>query len=117
MAPDDLDIEATSVPAGLSSQDPYNIRKRIQSEEQLALLRDSRKGKPVVKYHQRQNDVFACPPFSSARNVTCFQLIRALLKPMEAHTADARDEEEKHFLPVSSFLRTCSLLVLTCAQM
>jgi len=83
MEPDDLDVEATSVSAGLSSRDPYGFRKRIQSEEQIALLRDSRKGKRVAKYHQRQND-----------------LIRALLKPMEAHTADARQEEDKNFLPI-----------------
>jgi len=63
MVQDDLDIEATSTSARLSPQDPYDIRKRIQSEEQIALLRDSLKGKAVAKYHQRQNDVLARPPF------------------------------------------------------
>ena len=115
MASDDLDIEATSVSARRSLQDPYGIRKRIQSEEQIALLRGSRKGKSVVKYHQRQNDVLACPLFSCTQ-LTYSQLIRALLKPMEAHTADARDVEEKNFLPVRSLLRTCYILVLTYAQ-
>lgn len=74
-----LDIESGVV--SRTPEDPYDFRRRIQSEEQI--IRDTQRGKRVAQYHQRQND-----------------LINALLKPMEAHTAEARVAVEKQQLPV-----------------
>ncbi|KAK0449918.1 hypothetical protein EV421DRAFT_1777691 [Armillaria borealis] len=58
------------------SVDPLNLRSGIRSDSQLAELRRREKKAAVVKYQNRQND-----------------LIAYLLKPLEQHTSDAKDEE------------------------
>ncbi|KAK0193505.1 CDF-like metal transporter [Armillaria mellea] len=75
------DVEASAVSTATgSSTDPFNLRNGIRSDSELAELRRRAKGKKkaaVVKYQNRQND-----------------LIAYLLKPLEQHTSDAKDEEE-----------------------
>ncbi|PPQ99526.1 hypothetical protein CVT24_005316 [Panaeolus cyanescens] len=63
--------------------DPFQFRDGIVSEDELTTLRNRRKGKHIAKYQKRQND-----------------LINDLLKPMEEHTEDAKQEEEAARLPV-----------------
>jgi hypothetical protein len=53
----DIDVEGTAISPSISEEDPYELRKRIMPEEQIALLQGSRHGRRVARYHQRQNDV------------------------------------------------------------
>ncbi|KNZ76325.1 Metal tolerance protein 3 [Termitomyces sp. J132] len=80
----EVDIERTSEASSVQPLDPYQLRDGLLTHSQLVSLREqSRKGKRVARYHQRQND-----------------LIASLLKPMEDHTAEARAEEDVVRLPV-----------------
>lgn len=63
--------------------DPFQFRDGIIPDDELATIRSRRKGKNIAKYQKRQND-----------------LINDLLKPMEEHTEDAKQEEEAARLPV-----------------
>jgi len=85
---DDVDVErdTTLTPSSpkLDSPDPFNLRNGLSSDEQLADLRKrKKKGKQLERYHRQQNE-----------------LINSFLKPMEAHTEEARAEEEAARLPV-----------------
>ena len=99
------DIEQSPKSSELS--DPYALRSSIKTEDELAIIRKSKRGKGLEHYHRRQNNVGtnhpglatvrACP-----RLTPLFpQLITSLLKPMEEHTEDAREAEEAARLPVS----------------
>ncbi|KAG6820670.1 hypothetical protein H0H93_013521 [Arthromyces matolae] len=79
------DIErAIGITSSVQPVDPYQLRTGLLTEEQISSLRHrSKKGKRVAHYHQRQND-----------------LINALLKPMEDHTQEARDDEDNARLPI-----------------
>lgn len=67
-----------------SQADPYAIMDGYKSEAELAELRRRRKtGKKLEKYYRRQNN-----------------LIDSMLKSMEEHTEDAKNEEEASRLPV-----------------
>ncbi|KAF6753565.1 CDF-like metal transporter [Ephemerocybe angulata] len=74
------------VPSSSSSavfKDPFQFQNGLVPDEDLAGLRNRKKGKHVEQYQRNQND-----------------LIKSLLKPMEEHTEDAKAEEETARLPV-----------------
>ncbi|KAG9078906.1 hypothetical protein FS749_009036 [Ceratobasidium sp. UAMH 11750] len=76
------DLEVRSAHSTLS--DPFSFRSAVKSDDELNELRRRNKaGKKIEKYHRGQND-----------------LIDSLLKPMEAHTAEAKEAEEGERLPV-----------------
>ncbi|KAF8679635.1 CDF-like metal transporter [Rhizoctonia solani] len=76
------DVEVRSALSG--SSDPYSFRSALKSDHELSeLRRRSKAGKVVEKYQRGQND-----------------LISSLLKPMEAHTAEAKEAEAEDRLPV-----------------
>ncbi|KII91016.1 hypothetical protein PLICRDRAFT_39610 [Plicaturopsis crispa FD-325 SS-3] len=80
----DADLERTAASSiSSASYDPLKIRNGIVPEGELADLRRRKKGKHIEKYHRRQNN-----------------LITAMLKPMEEHTEDARNEVENARIPV-----------------
>ncbi|KAF7792548.1 hypothetical protein EIP86_003589 [Pleurotus ostreatoroseus] len=115
------DIEQSPKSSELS--DPYALRSSIKTEDELAIIRKSKRGKGLEHYHRRQNNVGtnhpglatvrACP-----RLTPLFpQLITSLLKPMEEHTEDAREAEEAARLPIkiaiwASLIANFSLCVL-----
>ncbi|KAJ3869256.1 CDF-like metal transporter [Lentinula novae-zelandiae] len=74
------DIERTSESASVLPLDPFHLRDAIKSEKQLLELREHKK---LQNYYARQNN-----------------LIVSLLKSMEEHTTEARDEEDAARLPV-----------------
>ncbi|KAK7435519.1 hypothetical protein VKT23_019641 [Stygiomarasmius scandens] len=97
------DVESNSIAsiASARSTDPFGLREGIQTEDQLAELRNRKKGKKVVKYQNRQND-----------------LIGSLLKPMEEHTEDARVEENNNRIPVKiAWASMVANFLLCCLQM
>ncbi|CAE6405269.1 unnamed protein product [Rhizoctonia solani] len=76
------DVEVRSALSG--SSDPYSFRSAFKSDHELSELRKRNKvGKGLEKYQRGQND-----------------LISSLLKPMEAHTAEAKEAEAEDRLPV-----------------
>ncbi|EIM92410.1 CDF-like metal transporter [Stereum hirsutum FP-91666 SS1] len=78
------DIERTPSAKSLASyRDPFEFNNGLKSEQELQELRKRKGGKPLERYHERQN-----------------ALIHALLKPMEEHTEDARIVEDAARLPV-----------------
>ena len=89
-----------------TSRDPYNIGHGLKTDAEIAELRRRKRGKPLASYHRRQNDVRISSSFCShalTRLLTGIhaQLIASLLKPMEEHTEDARNDENLSRLPVS----------------
>jgi len=84
-----------------NSPDPYAFRSAIKSDDELAELRKRRKtGKRLEKYHRKQNS-----------------LIDSLLKPMEEHTQEAKDQMEASRLPIkiaiwASLIANFSLCIL-----
>ncbi|KAJ3815650.1 CDF-like metal transporter [Lentinula lateritia] len=74
------DIERTSESASVLPLDPFHLRDAIKSEKQLLELREHKK---LQNYYARQNN-----------------LIVSLLKSMDEHTSEARDEEDAARLPV-----------------
>jgi hypothetical protein len=94
----DTDIERASASGSVHS-DPYQFRDGVLDDTTLSQLSRRKKGKRIAVYQRKQNDVSRpflpccpCSPF--------FQLISALLKPMEEHTEEAQSEEEAARLPV-----------------
>ncbi|KAJ3910387.1 CDF-like metal transporter [Lentinula edodes] len=77
------DIERTSESASVLPLDPFHLRDALKSEKQLLELREHKNGKKLQNYYARQNN-----------------LIVSLLKSMEEHTNEARDEEDAARLPV-----------------
>ncbi|EUC65520.1 cation diffusion facilitator family transporter [Rhizoctonia solani AG-3 Rhs1AP] len=76
------DVEVRS--ALTDSSDPFSFRSALKSDHELTELRKrSKTGKHIEKYQRGQND-----------------LISNLLKPMEAHTAEAKEAEAEDRLPV-----------------
>jgi hypothetical protein len=96
----DTDAESPTTPHITTSNDPYNIGHGLKTEEEIAELRSRKRGKRLAKYHRKQNDVSASvSSFFLANNHA--QLIASLLKPMEEHIEDARNEEDLSRIPVS----------------
>ncbi|KAH9969137.1 hypothetical protein BC827DRAFT_1168043 [Russula dissimulans] len=83
----DRDVDAES-PRITTSRDPYNFGHGLKSDAEIAELRSRKRGKRLAKFHRHQND-----------------LITSLLKPMEEHTEDARNEEDLSRLPVKIAVR------------
>ncbi|KAJ3540237.1 hypothetical protein NMY22_g4385 [Coprinellus aureogranulatus] len=77
------DPEGSSSASTILPHDPFQFQNGIVPDEDLAGIRNRRKGKHVAQYQRNQND-----------------LIKTLLKPMEEHTEDARAEEQTARLPV-----------------
>ncbi|KAK0500877.1 CDF-like metal transporter [Armillaria luteobubalina] len=82
--------------------DPYNLREGLRSDSQLEEIRCRKKGKAIVKYQNKQND-----------------LISYLLKPMEEHTTEAKDEEDsaRLFVKIAVWASLISNLALCVLQM
>ncbi|KAK0184576.1 CDF-like metal transporter [Armillaria mellea] len=82
--------------------DPYNLREGLRSDSQLEEIRRRKKGKAIVKYQNKQND-----------------LISYLLKPMEEHTTEAKDEEDsaRLFVKIAVWASLISNLALCVLQM
>ncbi|KIP11661.1 hypothetical protein PHLGIDRAFT_27714 [Phlebiopsis gigantea 11061_1 CR5-6] len=92
------DVEGS--PKASEANDPFGFNNGIKSEHELDQMRRRKRGKKLATYHRQQNN-----------------LINALLKPMEAHTEDARAEEEASALPIkiaiwASLIANLSLCVL-----
>ena len=100
----DTDAESPTTPRITTSSDPYNIGHGLKTDAEIAELRSRKRGKRLASYHRKQNDVrfssFSCPHPANIH----VQLIASLLKPMEEHTEDARNEEDLSRLPVSACL-------------
>ncbi|KAI0050597.1 CDF-like metal transporter [Auriscalpium vulgare] len=77
----DADVERT--PSKPGPHDPFCFSNGIKTDEELAQLRRRKRGKRLASYHRKQNN-----------------LIESLLKPMEEHTEDAKNEEESLRVPV-----------------
>ncbi|KIY72436.1 CDF-like metal transporter [Cylindrobasidium torrendii FP15055 ss-10] len=77
-------------------------QRYFRHKETLALIRKGKRGKAVAHYQGKQND-----------------LISYLLKPMDAHTNEAKEEEDKTRLPVkiAIWASLLSNLVLCVIQM
>ncbi|KAH7344414.1 CDF-like metal transporter [Rhizoctonia solani] len=75
------DVEVRS--ALTDSSDPFSFRSALKSDHELSELRKRKAGKGLEKYQRGQND-----------------LIGSLLKPLEAHTAEAKEAEAEDRLPV-----------------
>ncbi|KAI0323037.1 CDF-like metal transporter [Amylostereum chailletii] len=86
----DVDVESSSPTkiAASSSGDPYSLVTGIKTDAEIAELRRRKKGKGIAKFHTRQNE-----------------LIESLLKPMDDHAEDHRNEEEALRLPVKLAVR------------
>ncbi|KAJ3826036.1 CDF-like metal transporter [Lentinula raphanica] len=94
------DIERTSESASVLPLDPFHLREGLKTEKQLQELRGHDNGRKLQKYYARQN-----------------HLIVSLLKSMEEHTSEARDEEDAARLPVkiaiwASLIANLSLCIL-----
>jgi len=79
----DHDVERVSGSSNNLLADPFQLSDGIVPDEIITSLRRRGGGKRLAKYQLRQND-----------------LISALLKPMEEHTEDAKNEEEEARLPI-----------------
>ncbi|KAG6812850.1 hypothetical protein H0H92_015948 [Tricholoma furcatifolium] len=80
----DVDVEKTSGSTSALSLDPFQLKNGMLTEQEISSMRHrAKKGKVIERYHRRQNS-----------------LITSLLKPMEAHTNEARMEEDDARLPV-----------------
>jgi cation diffusion facilitator family transporter len=72
----------------MARRDPFNLGHGLKTDAEITELRSHRQGKRLANYHRKQN-----------------ALITALLKPMEEHTEDARNEEDLARLPVKIAVR------------
>ena len=54
--PSNEDVEGTLSTAN-SDADPFGFRGGIRTDEELIVLRQRKKGKPLEKYHRKQNEV------------------------------------------------------------
>ena len=50
------DTERTAEASNVLPLDPFDIREGLLTEDQIAGLRNRRKGKHVANFHRRQND-------------------------------------------------------------
>ncbi|KAI0271463.1 CDF-like metal transporter [Gloeopeniophorella convolvens] len=94
----DTDVESSSPSRPTPAKDPFNFGHAIKSDSEIAELRSRKRGRRLVSYHRRQN-----------------ALIASLLKPMEEHTEDARNEEDLSRLPVKIAVRASLLANLALA--
>ncbi|KAI0059433.1 hypothetical protein BV25DRAFT_1828957 [Artomyces pyxidatus] len=94
------DVERSSTSPKTATRDPYKFTNGVKSDAELAELRRRKRGKRLASYHHKQNN-----------------LIASLLKPMEEHTEDARNEDEALRIPIkiavhASLIANFSLAVL-----
>jgi hypothetical protein len=98
----DTDAESPTTPRITTSNDPYNFGHGLKTDAEIAELRRRKRGKRLARYHRKQNDVSVCSFIHICTSLSFVaQLIAALLKPMEEHTEDAKNEEDVSRLPVS----------------
>lgn len=72
-SPSNEDVEGT-LPTSSSDADPFSFRCGIKTDEELNVLRQRKKGKPLEKYHRKQNEVrslFVSGPFTLDRRSPC----------------------------------------------
>jgi Co/Zn/Cd efflux system component len=97
MRVDDIEMK----PRADAANDPFMFRHAFKTDEELSQLRRRRKtGKHLEKYHRNQN-----------------HLIDSLLKSMDDHTKEAKDDEEASRLAIkiaiwASLIANFSLCVL-----
>lgn len=54
--PSDEDVEST-LSTAISNADPFRFRSGKKTDEELVVLRQRKKGKPLESYHRKQNEV------------------------------------------------------------
>ncbi|KAH9056951.1 CDF-like metal transporter [Lactarius vividus] len=84
----EADAESPTSPQLMPRRDPFNFGHGLKTDAEIAELRSRKRGKRLATYHRKQN-----------------ALITSLLKPMEEHTEDARNEEDLSRLPVKTAVR------------
>ncbi|KAH8998782.1 CDF-like metal transporter [Lactarius hatsudake] len=84
----EADAGSPSSPQLMPRRDPFNFGHGLKTDAEIAELRSRKRGKRLATYHRKQNT-----------------LIAYLLKPMEEHTEDARNEEDLSRLPVKTAVR------------
>jgi len=83
--------------------DPYMIRAGLKTDDELSQIRRRRKtGKRLERFHKKQND-----------------LIHSLLKPMEEHTEEARQDERDFHVSVriAVWASLCANFILCVLQL
>ncbi|KAH9043679.1 CDF-like metal transporter [Lactarius pseudohatsudake] len=84
----EADAASPTSPQLMPRRDPFNFGHGLKTDAEIAELRSRKRGKRLATYHRKQN-----------------ALIAYLLKPMEEHTEDARNEEGLSRLPVKTAVR------------
>ncbi|KAH8991956.1 CDF-like metal transporter [Lactarius akahatsu] len=84
----EADAGSPTSPQLMPRRDPFNFGHGLKTDAEIAELRSRKRGKRLATYHRKQNT-----------------LIAYLLKPMEEHTEDARNEEDLSRLPVKTAVR------------
>ncbi|KAH9049513.1 CDF-like metal transporter [Lactarius hengduanensis] len=84
----EADAGSPTSPQLMPRRDPFNFGHGLKTDAEIAELRSRKRGKRLATYHRKQN-----------------ALIAYLLKPMEEHTEDARNEEDLSRLPVKTAVR------------
>jgi len=77
-----------ATPRSMPHRDPFNFGHGLKTDAEIAELGRRKRGKRLANYHRKQN-----------------ALITSLLKPMEEHTEDARNEEDLSRIPVKIAVR------------
>lgn len=84
----EADAGSPTSPQLMPRRDPFNFGHGLKTDAEIAELRSRKRGKRLATYHRKQNT-----------------LIAYLLKPMEEHTEDARNEEDLSRIPVKTAVR------------
>ncbi|KAI9454895.1 CDF-like metal transporter [Lactarius psammicola] len=84
----EADAERPATPQLMPRRDPFNFGHGLKTDAEIAELCSRKRGKRLATYHRKQN-----------------ALIASLLKPMEEHTEDARNEDDLSRLPVKTAVR------------
>ena len=92
-----------ATPQPMPCRDPFNFGHGLKTDAEIAELRSRKRGKRLANYHRKQNAVRTSSTSSVFPTHTASQLITSLLKPMEEHTEDARNEEDLSRIPVSAY--------------
>jgi hypothetical protein len=92
-----------ATPQSMTRRDPFNFGHGLKTDSEIAELRTRKRGKRLANYHRKQNAVGVSSTFIHVPYSHCvYQLITSLLKPMEEHTEDARNEDDLSRIPVSA---------------
>jgi len=76
-------FDAENAASSSAREDPFSLQDGVKSEGELSELRKRKRGKKLEMFHRKQND-----------------LIEYLLKPIDEHTQEAKNEEDDARLKV-----------------